>query len=78
MGHEHHSASGAVSARTAAQERYALRHTAIFDLGPPAIDSPHRTPEGKTLLGGHRDDLVRPLFQSCVVSDQQNESGAHR
>ena len=44
---------GAVSGRTAAQERYPRHHIAIFDLHPPAIDRSQRTPEGATLFGRH-------------------------
>ena len=55
MGHPQLRPGGAVSGRTAAQERYPLRHIAIFDLDPAAIDRSHRTPEGKTLLGRHRN-----------------------
>ena len=38
---------GTESGQTAAQERYPLRHIAILDLDPAAIDRSHRTPEGK-------------------------------
>ena len=76
IGHPYPCPGGAVSGRTAAQERYTLGHIAILDLDPPAIDRSHRTPEGETLLGRHRNQLVCPLIQGCVVSDEQKHRGA--
>ena len=67
---------GSISARTAAQQRYPLRHIAILEVDPPAIDDSLRTPEGETLLGCHRNKLVRPLIQGCVVSDERKQPGA--
>ena len=63
MGHPRLRPGGAVSGRTAAQERYPLDHIAILDLDPPAIDRSLRTPVGETLLGRHRNQLVCPLIQ---------------
>ena len=63
IGHPRFRPGGAVSARTAAQQRHSLRHIAIFDLDPAAKDRSQRTPEGETLLGRHRNQLVCPLIQ---------------
>ena len=76
MGYPHLRPGGAVSRRTAAQERYPLRHIAILDLDPSAIDRSLRTPKGETLLGRHRNQLVCPLTQGCVISDERKQQGA--
>jgi hypothetical protein len=75
MGQHRLRPGGAESGQTAAQKRYPLRHIAILDLDPPAIDRAPRTLEGKTILGRHRNELVCPLIQDCVVSDQAKQSG---
>jgi hypothetical protein len=76
MGHKHLRPGGAVSRRTATQERHSLRHITILDLDPPAKDRSLRTPEGETLLGRHRNQLVCPLIQRCVVSDEREQNSA--
>jgi hypothetical protein len=78
MGHPQLRPGGAVSGRTGAQETYPLRHIAIFDLDPAAIDRSLRTPERETLLGRHRNQLVYPPIQGCVVSDETKRHGADR
>ena len=62
MGHPRLRPGGPVSRRTAARERHPLRNIAIFDLDPPAVDRSLRTPQGETLLGRHRYQLVRRLI----------------
>jgi hypothetical protein len=47
-----------------------LSYLALFDLDPAANDSSLRAPEGETLLGRDRDQLVCPLIQGCVISDE--------
>src|SRR5271155_3460529 len=47
MGHPRLRSSGAVSDRTTAQQRYRLRHIAVLDLGPAAIDRSVRAPVGE-------------------------------
>src|SRR5690349_6287965 len=47
MGHHRFRPGSAESGQTAAQERDPLRHIAIFDLDPAAIDRPHRVPVGE-------------------------------
>jgi hypothetical protein len=76
MGHPHPCPGGAESGRTAVQERYPLRHIAIFDLEPPETDRSVRAPDGKTLLGRDRNQLVHPLTQGCTVSDERKQHGA--
>jgi hypothetical protein len=61
----------AVSGRTAVQERYTLRHIAIFDHDPTAEHRARRTPVGETVLGRNRYELVCPLIQRCVVSAER-------
>src|SRR6185295_11948378 len=69
---------GAVSGRTAAQERYPFGPVTIFDRDPPAIDRSLRAPEGETLLGRDRSQLVCPLIQGYAVSDERKQPGADR
>ena len=64
IGHPQLRTGGAERGRTAAQERYPLRHITILDLDPPAIDRTQRAPVRETLLGRHRNQLVCPLIQS--------------
>ena len=78
MGHPHLRSGGAVSGRTASQERYPFRYIANFELGPPAIDCPLRAPHGKTLLGRHLNQLACPLIQGCVISNNRKQSDADR
>ena len=63
MGHPRLRRGGAVSRQTAAQKRYSFGQIAIFGLDPPAIDGSLSTPEGETLLGRHRNELVCPLAE---------------
>src|SRR6516225_9633665 len=67
---------GAGSRCTPAQQRYPLRYITILDLNPPATDRFHRTPVGETLLGRHRNQLIHPLAEGCVVSDEQTQPDA--
>jgi hypothetical protein len=78
LGHPRKRSSGAVSLRTAAQERYPLYHIAILHLDPPATDRSLRMPAGETLLGRHRNQLACPLIQGHVVSAEQKQQGAER
>jgi hypothetical protein len=71
--HPHLQPGGAVSRRTAAQDRYPLCHIAILDLDPPVIDRPLRTPVRETLLSRDRNQLVRPPIQGYVISDQRKQ-----
>jgi hypothetical protein len=48
----------------------------MFDLDPAEKDVSQRTPVGETLLGCHRNQLVYPLTEHCVVSDERNRQGA--
>src|ERR1700738_3082914 len=76
MGHPHLRPGGAVSARTTAQERYPLRHIAILDVDPAAKDRSPRTPEGETLVGRDRNQLIYPLAEGRVISDEQKQQAA--
>ena len=58
MGHIHLYPGRAISGQTIAQERQSFRHIAIIIFDPSATDDPVRTPEGKTLLGCHRNHLI--------------------
>ena len=78
MGYEQLRATGAISSRTASQQRYSLRHLAIFDSDPAAIDRSLRMPVWETLFGCHRNQLVHPVIQRCVVSDKRQQSHADR
>src|SRR2546423_1391111 len=78
MGHKCLRPGDAVSARTAAEEGYALCHLTIFDLGPPEIDRPLPAPVGKTLLGRDRNELSCPLIQGSKVADEQKQPNADR
>ena len=62
---------GTVGGPTAAQQRYPLRHITIFDLDPAAKDRSQRMPTGETLLGRDRNQLVCPLIQGYLVSDER-------
>ena len=63
MGHEQLRSGRPVSRRTGAKECFPLRHLAIFDLGPAAIDHALRAPVRKTLLGCERNQLIWPWVQ---------------
>ena len=76
MGHPRLRPGRAVSAQTAAQERYPFRRIAIFDLNPPAMNRSLRTKARETLLGCNRNQLVRSLIQSCFVSDERKQPAA--
>ena len=76
MGHKCLRPGGPVSARTAAEERYPLRHLTIFDLGPPAIDGSLPAPVRETLLGRDRNELACPLIQGSKVADEQKQPDA--
>src|SRR5216683_1900375 len=78
MGHPQLRPGGAVSRRTAAQERYSLCYIAILDLDPAAIDRSLRTPVSETLLGRHPDRLVRPLIQGRILAEKRKQPGADR
>src|ERR1700730_1483108 len=78
MGHPHFGPGGAVSRRTVAHQRYSLRYIAILDLDPAAKDGSHRTPERETLLGCHGNELVCPLTQGYVVSDERKQPTVRR
>jgi hypothetical protein len=66
----------AKSRRTAAQKRYPLRHITILDLDPAAVARSDRTPEGETVLGRNRDQLVCPLAGDSALSDERNRDDA--
>src|SRR5215472_5908895 len=68
-------ASGAISDRTVVQQRYPLRHIAIFDPDPPAINASERAPLGETLLGRHCNQLVCPLTEDRVVPEERKQPG---
>jgi len=72
MGHKCLRPGGPVSARTAAEERYPLRHLTIFDLGPPAIDGSLPAPVRETLLGRDRNQLTCPIIQGSKVADDKS------
>src|ERR1700730_11192026 len=76
MGHPDLRPGGAVSTRTATQERCPLRHTTILDLDPAAQDRSMRMPLEETLLGRHRNQLVCPLTQGCIVFEEREQNGA--
>src|ERR1700730_4232526 len=79
MGHSRHSyprPGGTVTRPTVAQERYPLRHIAIIDLGPAAIDRSQRTPVGEALFGRHRNQLAGLLSQGCALSIERMQPGA--
>ena len=40
------------------------------------MEGSERTPGGDILLGRHRNQLVNPLIQSRVVSDEREQYGA--
>ena len=61
---------GAVSGQTDEQERYPFDHIAIFDFEPPTIDRSLRTPERETMLGRDRNQLVCPLAEGSIVSEE--------
>src|SRR5207245_1822000 len=50
----------------------------IFDLDPAAKDRSQGVPEGKTLLGRDRKQLICAPIQGYVVSDERKQSGVHR
>src|SRR6516162_4614027 len=50
----------------------------MSDLDPAAIDLSLRTPVGETLLGRHCNQLVCPVIQRSVVSDERKQSRADR
>ena len=75
MGHPRLRPGGAESGRTVAQKRHSLRHITIFDLDPAAKDRSLDAPDGETLLGCHRNQLVRTLIQGCVVSAERKQPG---
>ena len=54
----------------------ALYHIAVIDPDPSAINRPHRPPEQKTLLGGHRNQLASPLLQAGEISGERQEPRA--
>jgi hypothetical protein len=76
MGRPHFRPGSTVSRRTAAQQRYPFGHITILDRDPAAMDRSHRTPDRETLLGRHRNQLVCPLIQRYVVSDNRKRQGA--
>src|SRR5262249_12711786 len=70
--------SGAVNARTAAQQRYALCHIAGDALAPPAINSTESRIERETLLGCRSNQLARPVIQYRGISVKGKQSAAQR
>ena len=76
MGQPHLRPGGAESGRTAAQQLDPRCQITIFDLGPTTKDVSDRTPVRETLLGCHRNQLVRPLIQGWVVSRERKQSTA--
>ena len=50
----------------------------FVDLNPPAIDGSHRAPQAETLLRCHRNQLVCPLVQGCVISAKRKQPDADR
>src|SRR5437016_1220478 len=76
MGHIRLRPGGAISGQTAAQQRDSLRYITILEPDPAVTDRSVRTPEGKSLLGRHRNHLVHPLAEARVVSDEQKQHGA--
>jgi hypothetical protein len=77
MGHPILRPSGAVSSQTAAKERHPLRYIAILDRDPASQDGSLGAPVGEILLGRYRDQLVYPLAEDCVISDERKEDGAY-
>src|SRR5215813_14706507 len=69
QGHPRRRPSRTVSARTGAQQRQTLDHIGILGLDPPTEDRSCRTVERETLIGRDRDQVVRPLLQAYVVTD---------
>ena len=69
---------GPVSRRTTSQERYPFGHVPVINLDPPAIDGALRTPVRKPMLGRHRNQLVYPLTERCVIADERKQPSAHR
>src|SRR6516162_9537668 len=78
MGDEQIHTAGAISGRATSQKRHSSHRIAMFDLDPAAIDLSLRTPVGETLLGRHCNELVCPLIQRYVVSDERKQSRADR
>ena len=77
MGHKQlRPPDSAESRRTTAQEKYSFRDITIFDPYPPTMDGSVRTPGRNILLGRHRNQLVNPLIQGRVVSDEREKKGA--
>src|SRR5262249_9745010 len=66
LGYYYLRTGGAVSGQTAEQERYPFDHIAIFDFEPATIDRSLCTPEGETLLGRDRNQLVCPLAEGSI------------
>src|SRR5215472_11906213 len=57
---------GTVSGQTAADKRYPLRQSAIFNLDPAAKERSQRVPERETLLRRDCKHLVRALIQATL------------
>lgn len=72
MGQPGVSPAGLVSRQTVAQIEYSLWRTTGFDFQPPQVDRSPRAPQGETVLGRDRSDLVCRLNQGCVVPDREN------
>ena len=77
MGHPRLLPVGPESHRTAAQQRYSRCHIAIDDLEPPVINRALRTEDRETLLGRHRNQLVYPLAEECVISVKRKQASAN-
>ena len=77
IGHPQLRPGGAVSAQTAAQERYPLRHIAILDLAPPAIEGSLRTPnDGKPCSVVTATSWSAHSSKDYVVSDERKQNSA--
>ena len=66
----------AKSAGTTAQQWHSLAHFASSGLGPAAIDSSLPTPQREALLGRYDHQLLCPLTQGQVVSEERKQHGA--
>src|ERR1700746_515681 len=76
MGHPHLRPDSAVCRHTVAQEKYSFRDITVSGPYPPTMDGSERTPGGDILLGRYRYQLVNPLIQGRVVSDEREQNDA--
>src|SRR6266581_3584915 len=71
-------AGGTVSGRATAQEGHSLRDITILDPCPASIDGPLHTPERESLFGRDHNQLVFPLAERHVASDEPKSHDAER